>query len=257
MMDVKRREFLRLAGLGATLGIGGKTLYEVVKGDEVLASTAHETHEGTRWAMVIDTRKCVVHDCEDCIAACHKTHNVPTFEDPKRVIKWIWREEFKGAFPDQNHMFMGDEVTDKTVPILCNHCDNPPCVKVCPTGATFKRKDGIVTMDMHRCIGCRYCVVGCPYGARSFNWSDPREAIKDIDPAFPTRCKGVVEKCNFCADRLSLDKDPACMEACPYKAITFGNLGDKESPVRAALKGKYTIRRKQGLGTGPSVFYIV
>jgi len=260
-MGIKRRDFLRMAGVGATLGIGGKTLYEIVRGDDVLASTHHETHEGTRWAMVVDTRKCVDHpDCTDCVNVCHAHHNVPHFEDPRRVVKWIWRHEFKGAFPEQNHMFMGDEVTGKTVPVLCNHCDNPPCVKVCPTQATFKRDDGLVAMDMHRCIGCRYCIGACPYGSRSFNWQDPRNGLDRQDPDYPTRTKGVVEKCNFCAEIIAKNPDnpvPLCVKACKYEALTFGNLGDENSPVRKALKGVYTIRRKQGLGTGPSVFYIV
>ncbi|NOZ02837.1 MAG: 4Fe-4S dicluster domain-containing protein [Deltaproteobacteria bacterium] len=256
-MDVKRRDFLRIAGLGAGLGIGGQAVWEVVKGDDVLASTHREKTEGKRWAMVVETAKCRAHDCTDCITICHKIHNVPHFDDPKREVKWIWRQGFEGAFPDQFNEFLDEDITGGSVPLMCNHCDNPGCVKVCPTGATFKREDGIVVIDMHRCIGCRYCMAGCPYGSRSFNWQDPRKGLDRIDPEYPTRTKGVVEKCTFCSERLAVGKLPACVEACPYKALTFGDLADKGSDVRKALKGVYAIRRKQSLGLGPSIFYIV
>jgi Fe-S-cluster-containing dehydrogenase component len=145
--------------------------------------------------------------------------------------------------------------------LLCNHCDNPPCVRVCPTQATFKREsDGIVMMDMHRCIGCRYCVVGCPDGSRSFNWRDPRPHIANIRQDFPTRTKGVVEKCNFCAERLAKGKEPACVEASRQEgcnAIKFGDLLDPDSEVRRLLERNNTIRRKPELGTSPMVYYIV
>ena len=94
--------------------------------------------------------------------------------------------------------------------VMCNHCENPPCVRACPTNATFKREsDGIVLMDFHRCIGCRFCMAACPFGARSFNYRDPRPFIKEVNTKFPTRMKGVVEKCNFCAERLAEGLLPA------------------------------------------------
>jgi len=141
--------------------------------------------------------------------------------------------------------------------VLCNHCDNPPCVRVCPTQATWKRDDGIVMMDWHRCIGCRYCVVGCPYGSRSFNWRNPRPFVKELNPEFPTRTKGVVEKCTLCEERLAAGLAPACVEACKVKALTFGNLADPESDVRKLLATRYAIRRKPELGTHPELYYLV
>jgi molybdopterin-containing oxidoreductase family iron-sulfur binding subunit len=118
-------------------------------------------------------------------------------------------------------------------------------------------------MDMHRCIGCRYCIVGCPYGSRSFNWSDPRKHL-DLDKVnteFPTRSKGVVEKCNFCAERQRRANGgkwtPTCVEVCPEGALLFGDLTAEESEVRKILETRYTIRRKPGLGTAPHVFYVV
>ncbi len=142
--------------------------------------------------MVIDLKKCLAkEDCKLCIDACHKTHNVPDFGNKKDEIKWIWKEEYEHAFPDKENYYLKEELKHSKVPLLCNHCDNPPCTKVCPTKATWKREnDGIVMMDWHRCIGCRYCMAACPYGSRSFNWRDPRTHIKEISDDFPTRTKG-------------------------------------------------------------------
>jgi len=112
-------------------------------------------------------------------------------------------------------------------------------------------------MDWHRCIGCRYCVAACPYGSRSFNWLDPRPRIAEIRPDFPTRTKGVVEKCTFCEERLAQGLQPACVEACREKALTFGNLSDPGAPVRELLRARYTIRRRPELGTGPEIHYLV
>jgi molybdopterin-containing oxidoreductase family iron-sulfur binding subunit len=112
-------------------------------------------------------------------------------------------------------------------------------------------------MDYHRCIGCRYCMAACPYGSRSFNWVDPRPYIHPVNPDFPSRTKGVVEKCNFCAERLSLGKSPLCVEACPQHALAFGNLKDPRSEIRELLGARYAVRRRAELGTGPAAFYIV
>jgi molybdopterin-containing oxidoreductase family iron-sulfur binding subunit len=123
--------------------------------------------------------------------------------------------------------------------------------------ATWKREDGIVMMDWHRCIGCRYCVAACPYGSRSFNWQDPRTALATINPDFPTRTKGVVEKCNFCEERLARGEQPACVGACPEKAFIFGNLADPNSEPRQLLRTRFAVQREPELGTGPSVYYLV
>jgi molybdopterin-containing oxidoreductase family iron-sulfur binding subunit len=146
---------------------------------------------------------------------------------------------------------------DQPFLVFCNHCDNPPCVRVCPTRATWKREDGIVMMDWHRCIGCRYCMAACPYGSRSFNWLDPRPHIPRIDPDYPTRTKGVVEKCTFCEERLARGQAPACVEACEEKALVFGDLEDPGSAVRELLRTNFAIRRKAELGTAPEIYYIV
>lgn len=262
-MESSRRSFLKIAGISA-LGLGAKPVLDVFASTEELAAASKpETRKGEdalkakRWAMVIDTRKFESEeDLEPLIEACHKTHNVPKLENKRHEIKWIWVEEFKHTFPTQEHEFLDDRVKQLPFLTLCNHCEKPACVRACPTKATFKREDGIVLMDFHRCIGCRFCMAACPYGSRSFNFRDPRPFIEERNPEFPTRMKGVVEKCNFCAERLAVGKLPACVEA-SNGALTSGDLGDPKSEVRELLRSNFTIRRKPALGGGPSVFYIV
>jgi molybdopterin-containing oxidoreductase family iron-sulfur binding subunit len=191
------------------------------------------------------------------IEACDKLHNIPHLQNKAHEIKWIWGEDFEHAFPTMENEFLDDRAKHTEFPVLCNHCKNPPCVRVCPTQATYKREsDGIVMMDYHRCIGCRFCMAACPFGARSFNFRDPRPFIKELNLDYPTRCAGVVEKCNFCAERLAVGKMPACVEA-SNGILTFGDLDDPNSNVRALLKANFTIRRKESLGTEPSVYYIL
>jgi len=266
-MGIDRRKFVKLAGL-TVLGFAGAKPGGVFSQETPAADTASTAPpsgeptaplEGKRWAMIVDVRKCMQNpDCHACSDACHLTHNVPDFGNPKDEIKWIWKESFHHAFHEQGHEHLEERMLHTKLPVLCNHCDNPPCVKVCPTQATWRReKDGIVMMDWHRCIGCRYCVVACPYGSRSFNWRDPRPFIKEIQPDFPTRTRGVVEKCTFCEERLSRGQLPACVEACEHGALKFGDLEDPDSEVRAILRENYTIRRKPALGTQPEIYYIV
>jgi len=256
-MNWSRRNFLKLTGL-SLLGLGAKPGWEVLAGNENSKFIkGPETLKGKRWAMVVDVAKCPV-GCRECIDACHRVHNVPDFKNRKDEIKWIWKEPFKDVFPEQEHHYLEDTLKEKPVMVLCNHCDNPPCVRVCPTKATFKRQeDGIVMMDYHRCIGCRFCVAGCPYGARSMNFRDPRPFIKEINPEFPTRTKGVVEKCNFCVERLAQGLLPACVEACKDKALIFGDLENPQAQIREIVQSRFTLRRKPELGTHPQVYYIL
>jgi Fe-S-cluster-containing dehydrogenase component len=213
---------------------------------------------GRRWAMAIDVGKCrEEQDCRDCIAACDKAHNVPHFDNRKDEVKWIWKEPFEEALQDQSSAYQAEHIEDAHFLVFCNHCDQPPCTKVCPTGATWKREDGVVMMDWHRCIGCRYCVAGCPYGSRSFNWRDPRPHIDELNPDFPTRTRGVVEKCNFCEERLARGEPPACAAACKGKALIFGDLEDPESEIRRTLRERPSVRRKVALGTQPQIFYLL
>jgi molybdopterin-containing oxidoreductase family iron-sulfur binding subunit len=243
-MKLTRKDLLRVSGLGALAMASRKFLR---------AAAAKQ------WGMVIDLQKCRKEaGCDACIKACNVAHNIPQIPDSRHEVKWIWNASFESAFPTGQNDYTRQEYAGHPIAVLCNHCADPPCVRVCPTGATWKRQeDGIVMMDYHRCIGCKYCIVACPYGARSFNFSDPRPFIKELNADFPTRSKGVVEKCNFCAERLARRQQPACVTACPEKAMIFGNVADPGSDVRQVLRSRNTIRRKPELGTGPNVFYIL
>ena len=254
---MNRRRFLKLAGL-AVIGCTGGPLFDfAVKAGARPAATAKPS-PARKWAMTVNLRACARREgCRDCVDACHRTHNVPDFGNPKDEVKWIWTSPFGKVFPEESHRFGQAGLAGLPVLVLCNHCENPPCVKVCPTKATFRRaEDGIVMMDYHRCIGCRYCMAACPYGARSFNWREPRPYIKSIRTDYPTRTAGVVEKCNFCDERLAAGMLPACVEACKEKGLAFGDLDKEDSEVRVILKSKFALRRKPYLGTEPKVYYI-
>ena len=284
-MSENRRGFLKKAGCTA-LGLGCGLPILGTGCDSKLGSNDESS---SQWAMIIDVKKCLDPKVRsECAAVCHREHKVPRIgDDPKHAIDWIWEESYTDVFPEQVNAHTEDALKETynvaaeaaTVPVLvlCNHCTNPSCVKVCPTQATWKREDGVVMMDMHRCIGCRYCMAACPYGARSFNYqkATPDEyPAEDVEapvsfPNYPKRSKGVVEKCTFCAERIrAAGKDgevtPACVEAAnrvvresgdQEDAMTFGRLTDRN--VQDVLSKKHTICRRVGLGTGPNVYYIV
>ena len=255
-MAEDRRSFLKAAGAVA-LGLAGAGALERITEAQVIREGA-KAKGRTRWAMVVDPRACDGKEgCTICIEACDRAHNIPQIDDRRHAVKWVWKQAFDEVFPDQEAALVDPALTARPVLVLCNHCDNPPCVRVCPTQATFRRDDGIVMMDWHRCIGCRYCMAACPYGSRSFNWVEPRPYIPHITQDFPTRTKGVVEKCTFCEERISTGQLPLCVEACPAKALTFGNLDDPDSEVRRLLRSRYALRRKPSLGTHPEVYYLV
>jgi len=258
-MNQQRREFLKKAGLGALAGLGAAAgiipTFALEKTDPS-GFPSKPVPGKVRWGMLIDTGNCR-EGCSACVAACHFTHNVPDFSGTKNEIKWIWKSPYEKAFPTSSLQFPSHDLEEREVLTLCNHCAEPPCTKACPTEATFKRWDGIVSMDYHRCIGCRFCMAACPYGSRSFNWQDPRPGIAEYSKTYPTRERGVVEKCNFCSERLVKGQEPACVEACPGKAITFGDLNDPSSRIRVMLGENETVQRKPELGTLPSVFYII
>ncbi len=263
-MTTNRRDFLKIAGASALTLIAPSILSRAWAKDNVIipgrASLATNNFANAltakRWAMAVDPSKCPP-DCVDCIAACHGAHNVPDFGNPKDEVKWIWQEPFTAVFPDESHSYLRESLKQLQLPVLCNQCANPPCVRVCPTKSTFQRPDGIVMMDYHRCIGCRLCMAACPYGARSMNYRDPRQFIAKINPEFPTRTKGVVEKCNFCEERLVRGLKPACVQACTKKALVFGDLENPRSEIRLLVEKRFNLRRRANLGTGPQIYYIV
>lgn len=271
-MDKKRREFLKIAGVSTLVGLGGIAgVDRFVSGASPVPSKAQTGFEPVlgssqdtslkaitptkRLGMVINLRKFKSDSslAGKVISVCHALHNVPNFPDEDDAVKWVRGIDYENAF--------GEESSDYTeVLVMCNHCDNPPCVQDCPTRATFKDKNGIVAIDYHRCIGCRFCVAACPYGMRSFNWRDPRDGLdmNTLNREFPTRRRGVVENCNFCSERLGLGKMPACVEVTvESQAIVVGDLNDPNSQISMILGSIETKQRMPLLGTNPSVFYIV
>jgi len=221
--------------------------------------------------MVIDLDKCV--GCQACTVACKEENNVPhgSPEEQMRRREPYWNRVIavsEGKYPTQRVEF---------IPMPCMHCDDAPCVTVCPAKATFHRDDGIVEQNFRRCIGCRYCMVACPYGVRNFNFKDQDEKEyhrPDLPPTrddrepwpFPQRIRGVVEKCTFCFHRIDqglregkkigIDVVPACVEACPTKARVFGDLDDSNSEVSRLLAARGRFRLREELGTHPKVYYL-
>jgi Fe-S-cluster-containing dehydrogenase component len=270
-MSMDRRQFLKVAGISSILSFGASVANAThpiwvndLSADQV--SPNPDALKAKRWAMVVDMSKFKTdEEIRKTITACNRTHNIPDWRKPDgsvdtgHEIKWIWETSYEHAFPGQENKYMDERVKDMPFMVLCNHCESPPCVRVCPTKATFKLPDGITMQDMHRCIGCRFCMAACPYGSRSFNWLDPRKVLKpeDINKEYPTRTKGVVEKCTFCTERLAFGKLPACVEAAPKGALIFGDLEDTNSEIRKIVTEKLTIRRKPELGTGPAVYYLI
>ena len=221
--------------------------------------------------MVIDLDKCV--GCQACVVACKEENNVPygSPEEQKRRRDIYWHKVIavtKGKYP---------RVHTELLPIPCMHCDDPACVTVCPAKATYRREDGIVIQDFGRCIGCKYCMVACPYGVRSYNYQEQDQKPyyhQDLPPdrrewgpwPFPTRTHGVVEKCTFCFHRIDqglregkkigIEVVPACVEACPAKAMFFGDLDDLQSEVSRSLSSRGFFRLREEMGTKPKVFYL-
>lgn len=200
-----------------------------------------------QWSMVVDTNKC--DGCKVCETACREENNVPLYGDKRYDAYWI---RVAAAKP---HLL--PEAEDRNVPLLCVHCEDPPCVHVCPTKASFVRpEDGIVLIDEHRCIGCRYCVVACPYRARTITFKEiPDDQWKNRE--VPKMMLGVATKCTFCAHRkLSRGELPACVEQCPMKALTFGNKNDPESDVAKILASERATVLRPNLDVKPNVYYL-
>lgn len=212
-----------------------------------------ETPRKKRWGMVIDLDRCI--GCWTCAVACKEENNEPMGVWWNRILT-IGGDEMdapEGEYPNLRLSYL---------PVNCFHCDNPPCVQVCPVGATYKREDGIVMMNYDKCIGCRYCMVACPYNLRLFNWESPQQ-IPANEKGFhvgasqkPPRSTGVVEKCDFCYHRVDQDLQPFCIEVCPARARFFGDLNDPNSDVSQLIRSKPVMRIREDLGTEPAVYYI-
>ena len=267
LSDMTRRDVVaRLMKIGAvalaTALAGGGAVTTLTT---AMAAETSKSERKYRYGMVIDTRRCV--GCDACVVACKQENKTPP-----GVAYTVVLENGFGERPDDRPLFM-------TKP--CFHCEHPPCVPVCPVGATFKRKqDGIVVVDYDRCIGCRYCIVACPYQARYADFGENYPAVKEdtawADVPSPEyrqfrkreegkSPEGNVRKCTFCLhlqdENGKYDKAagrwPACAKTCTGKAIHFGDFNDPESEVSRLLRERQAIRLKEELGTEPNVYYLV
>ena len=226
--------------VGASCACAGRLLITAVESSDNPPSSK-------KYGMVVDLTKCKS-GCTACLDACRDENNVAFLGDKRWDVHWIRKVKLQDKH--------SGEATEQPVILLCNHCDNPPCAQVCPVQATYKRSDGIVIVDHHRCIGCRYCVVACPYNARYFNFKESEEWP---NRNFPKRTHGVAEACTLCAHRLDLDQKPACVEACEQvnaNALHVGDLNDPESNVSTLVASQAVQRIREDLGTNPKVYYI-
>ena len=209
----------------------------------------------TKWTMAVDLRRCV--GCQTCTAACKHANATPPGVQWRRVLDM----EF-GEYPEVQRAF---------VPVGCQHCDDPPCLPVCPTTATKKRPDGIVTIDYDLCIGCAYCAVSCPYQARykteratfAYGKASEHEALRHDEDRL-----AVATKCTFCVDRIDAglargqtpgvdpEATPACVNACIAQALVFGDIEDENSNVSQLLARSQHFRMHEELGTGPNMRYV-
>ncbi|MCJ7627307.1 MAG: 4Fe-4S dicluster domain-containing protein [Longimicrobiales bacterium] len=280
--DLSRRKFVSVSAAAAAgfilTSCGPKRLYEVppdrlreviLKMEEEYSArlgmavniSDAQAIPGVEFAYALDISRCI--GCRRCVYACVDENNQS--RDPQ--LQWIrvlsMDKEGGVNFSDSDPYYEPEEVPEEGrfyVPVQCQQCRNPPCTKVCPTGATWTEKDGIVVIDYDWCIGCRYCMAACPYGARHFNWGEPSIPDDELNPNMHylgnrPRPKGVVEKCTFCIQRTRDGRYPACVEVCPVGARKFGNLLDPESEIRYILENKRILILKEELNTMPKFFY--
>ena len=217
-----------------------------------------------KWGMVIDLDRCT--GCQACVIACQSENNIPINEESAflqgRAIEWIRVERYwEGDYP---------EIKARFLPVLCQHCDNAPCESVCPVYATYHNNEGLNVQVYNRCVGTRFCGNNCPYHARLFNYWEPvwpEDLRNQLNPDVTVRSRGIMEKCTFCVQRIRRatrsDKEvedqafnPACVQACPTDAMTFGNLNNSNSRVAELWEDERAFRVLEGLGTNPSVKYL-
>jgi tetrathionate reductase subunit B len=238
-MTITRREMLAagaatLAGAVVTPGLRLIELATAKSPEDAVTALR-------RWGMLIDVAKC--NDCDACVTACREENGWQGHNRPATDAQWIRKVKLK----DTETGYV------QTLPLMCQHCEHPPCVDVCPTGASFKRADGIVLVDKHICIGCRYCMMACPYKARSF----VHEATTDQKPYAP-RGMGTVEACTLCVHRVDEGRIPACVEACSkdgHQALVFGDLKDSNSDIRKRLAAASSTQLRADLKLNTGVRY--
>lgn len=197
-----------------------------------------------RKGMVIDLRTCI--GCQACTIACKAENATPPGIFWTRVL-----EQEVGKYPSSRRVFL---------PVLCNHCNNPACRDVCPTGATYRREDGLVLIDYDKCIGCQACIVACPYQVRDL-WDDKRSYFPGVrtpfeEVGYQKFRVGAVQKCTLCAHRIDQGLEPACVATCPTSSRVFGDLDDPYSDVARLIGTGKTFRLRPEIGLDPSIFYL-
>lgn len=245
--DLQRRALLAAAGVTALALAPGVVLHRLAAADPT--PRAEPVTNRVRWGMLIDANRCV-EGCDACVRACNEENGISLLpphpgqssaKAQQQRPTWIRKASLKDNLSGRLTQLV----------LLCQHCEHPPCVDVCPTGASFRRADGIVMVDRHTCIGCRYCMMACPYHARSFIHESVTHKL-----TLAPRGKGCVESCNFCVHRLDNGQTTtACQDACAregHRAILFGDLNDPQSPVSQALQAQPSrqIRADLKLNTG-------
>ncbi len=235
------------------------------KYEKAVKVKATEPIRGVLFGYGLDLSRCI--GCRRCVYACVTENN----QSRNPQIHWITVLRFKKGgkwvsdLEEAEKYYRPEKVPEEGyfyMPVQCQQCENPPCVKVCPTKATWKEPDGIIVVDYNWCIGCRYCMAACPYGARRFNWGEPTIPNNEINPdthylGNRPRHKGCVEKCTFCIQRTreKPGRYPACVEICPAGARKFGNLLDPNSEIRYCIENKRVFRLKEDLNTSPKFYY--
>ena len=245
-LGITRRRFLGTLGFAAA---GGALGASIQVGRVVAGPSAAETPAAHQWAFVVDLRKC--DGCGTCTGACQKAHYLNKDQTWIKVYKMVDAAGQSYAMPR-----------------LCMHCENPPCLRVCPVGATFRNAEGVVLVDQNICIGCRTCMAACPYEARYFNWTQP-PAVPNLltqpMPEFPVpQQKGTVGKCILCVHNTDVGKLPACVENCPMEALYIGDLaadaatnGAQTVKLSKFLRDNDAVRYREELGTRPRVWYVL
>ena len=217
---------------------------------------------GVDFGYGLDLSRCI--GCRRCVYACVKENNQSRANPQIHWIRVLEMDKAHGVDLAHSETYYDAEQVPRPgkfyMPVQCQQCRNPPCVKVCPVQATWKEPDGIVVVDYDWCIGCRCCMSGCPYGARHFNWAEPTLPAEEMNPVTHflgnrPRPKGVVEKCTFCVQRTRNGRYPACVEICPVGARKFGNLLDPSSEIRRVMDTKRVFIFKEDLATHPQFYY--
>jgi molybdopterin-containing oxidoreductase family iron-sulfur binding subunit len=235
------------------------------KYDKAFNIKTTKAQPGTLFGYGLDLSRCI--GCRRCVYACVRENNQS--RDPQihwiSVLQFEKGEKWVNDLEESNKYYHPEEVPEEGhfyMPVQCQQCENPPCVRACPTQATWKEPDGIVVVDYNWCIGCRYCMAACPYSARRFNWARPNIAKEELNTETHylgnrPRYVGVVEKCTFCIQRVRANpgRYPACVEICPVGARKFGNLLDPKSEIRYLIEHKRVFRLKEDLNTSPKFYY--